>query len=457
VSVTCPSSSSFTLTPPPSSSSKNARQPEESGPFGRNRSIRYTSSVSGGRRASTRAGTTPSRQKENSAVADFSRLFAKEQATGVEHNSLPVAVSTEGGGPESAAVEKVPTECLLYGYRAKNSEWKVLSRYERIVTPGIICEDYPREDPMLFTSTNSPMGFHRSSITVHQHLSREALQKSRVYKGGNHWIKVTFDSYEAAERACFYSPVEIDGCMVTCEMWNGRGPLSDAPVPTSAGVDGALLSTRPARTVGVQGGRASAVAGFEQAMTGTLPRSHTAGDVQFGQPFASSSAGGARDDMDVDVLGSDTASSATATSPPQASTGLQVQQTSGSSLRSRSVPNLPSQNASADPALHNSSRIPGVRRIALRPVTEALPPQQSFLERLLRTVPVVNWALGFTTPVRKDGVEKAGEKEKVGLIGEGPAVKDDGTFDQAGNGWYWKLWHTLDRVAGTDFCGLKED
>ena len=282
-----------------------------------------------------------------------------------------------------------------------------------------------------------------------------------MYKGGNHWIKVTFDSYEAAERACFYSPVEIDGCMVTCEMWNGRGPLSDAPVPKGAGADpGALLSTRQARTVGVQGEKASAVAGFEQAMAGTLPRGHTVGDVQFGQPFAS----GARDDMDIEVLDSNTASSATATSPPpppmQGSTGLQVQQQGGMSLRSRSVPNLPSQNASADPTStshNNSSRIPGVRKIALRPVTEALPPQQSFLERVLRTLPVVNWVLGFTTPVKKDGVEKAGEKEKVGLIGEGPAVKEDGSFDQAGNGWYWKLWYTLDRVAGTDFCGLKED
>jgi len=177
--------------------------------------------------------------------------------------------------------------------------------------------------------------------------------------------------------------------------------------------------------------------------------------VQFGQPL------GTRDDMDVAVegieMGSSTASSATATSPPQASTGLQVGQQSSASLRSRSVPNLPSQNASANPHSHSISKVRGVRKIALRPVTEALPPQQSFLERVLRTVPVVNWALGFTTPVKRNGVEKAGEKEKVGLIGEGPTVGDDGVFDQAGNGWYWKLWYTLDRIAGTDFCGLKED
>ena len=136
--------------------------------------------------------------------------------------------------------------------------------------------------------------------------------------------------------------------------------------------------------------------------------------------------------------------------------GLSVPQQNASSLRSRSVPNLPSQNP-PDPLSQSMSKIRGVRKVALRPVSEALPPQQSFLERVLRTVPVVNWILGFTTPVKKDGAEKAGEKEKVGLIGEGPVVMDDGTFDQAGNGWYWRLWYSLDRIVGTDFCGLKED
>ncbi|KAK5944684.1 hypothetical protein PMZ80_001884 [Knufia obscura] len=435
-------------------SSKNPRQPEESGPFGRNRSIRYTSSSYSGRRTSTRAGTTPSRTKENSAVSDFSRLFAKEQATRAETASVPLQSETSA---ETVVVEKVPTECLLYGYRDKNSEWKVISRYERIVQPSIICEDYPREDPMLFTSSNSPMGFNRSNITVHQNLSREALAKSRVYKGGNHWIKITFDSWEAAERACFYSPVEIDGCLVSCEMWSGRGPLVDAPVPkdgVGGGAVGGLISSRKPKTMGpTLGGKASAVAGFEQAMAGTLPRSHTMPDGQFGQPRGV----GTRDDMDVDEVAveSSTASSATAMSPPLAS-GLSVPQQSGAGLRSRSVPNLPSQNASADPS-QSVSKIRGVRKVALRPVHEALPPQQSFVERVLRSLPVVSWALGFTTPVKKDGIEKAGEKEKVGLIGEGPVVKEDGTFDSTGNGWYWKLWYTLDKVAGTDFCGLKED
>lgn len=95
----------------------------------------------------------------------------------------------------------------------------MISRYERIVAPSIICEDYDREDPSLVQSTNSPMAFNRSNIVLRDTLSREALAKSRVYRGGQHWIKVTFDSAEAADRACAYSPVEIDGCEVHCELW----------------------------------------------------------------------------------------------------------------------------------------------------------------------------------------------------------------------------------------------
>lgn len=348
--------------------------------------------------------------------------------------------------------ERVPTECLLYGYPSKASEWKVISRYERIVSPSIICEDYPREDPNLYLSSNSPMGFNRSSIVVHKNLSKEALAKSRIYNGGNHWIKITFDSWEAAERACFYSPVEIDGCLVHCEMWAGKGPLTDAPIPKSADpAAGQLISAQRARTIGTAAGKASAVAGFEQAIGGTLPRNHTMPDAQYRQP-----ANGTRDDLD--VVSSTTASSATATSPnPQpthsASTGLEVQQQS-SSIRSRSVPNLPSQATTNPPSSQFMSHAPQIRRVNLRPIAEALPPQQSLVERVLRSIPVVSWVLGPTgAPVKKDEKEKGG----AGLIGEGPVVKEDGSWDESANGWYWGFWWRVDKLFGSDFCGMKED
>src|SRR6202046_2039864 len=112
------------------SSSRNSRQPpEESGPFGRNRSNRYT----GTRSSRTRTGTTPVRQKENPTVAEFGRLFAKEQAREEEEErsrtTLPNPPTTSGtqDAPRAVEPEAVATECIIYGYASKAVEWKGIS------------------------------------------------------------------------------------------------------------------------------------------------------------------------------------------------------------------------------------------------------------------------------------------------------------------------------------------
>ena len=362
-------------------------------------------------------------------MAEFGRLFAKDQAREDEQQSKQnTATTAETGRP--AEPEAVPTECLLYGYAGKAVEWKVLSRFEKIVAPSIICEDYPREDPNLFLASNSPLGYSRSSVVVHRNLSRDALGKSRVYKGGKHWIKITFDSYQAAERACFYSPVDIDGHSVYCEVWQDRGPTADVPI--LKGSETANLLSRnsasnartlpPSQSTHFPSGKDSAIAGFERAMH-TLPRSAALPDVQYGQP-------GTRDDMSVE---STTASSATATEPvTPAPTGL----------RSRSVPHLPSQ-VTPDPTSQYMTHIPSVKKVVLRPISEALPKQPSFSERIVRSLPLVSWFVG----------EKGSASD---FISEGPELKEDGSWAET-NGWYWSFWHTVDVWFRTDFCGLKDD
>ncbi len=451
------------------SSSRNARQQaEESGPFGRNRSIRSTAS----RTPRARTGTTPVRQKENSAVVEFGRLFAKEQAEEERRRPGSTALSADEGAAAERQIqpEAVPTECVLYGYASKQAEWKVLSKYERIVSPGIICEDYPREDPNLFLSSNSPLGFSRASVVVHTNLSREAIRKSRIYHGGNHWIKITFDSYQAAERACFYSPIDIDGYMVHCEMWQGKGPAVDSPLPSGPawGQDKADLlqpqlsprkmdGRRPRTLSSSQGARAlsgkeSALAGFERALQ-TLPRSHTMPDVQYGQP-----------DEDLSFT-STTASSATATGPdypvlpPQQQHSLVPSTPHG--LRSRSVPQLPSVDRSllSPTSSEYMTHITSVKKARLRPISEALPPQPTVVERVLRSIPIVSY---FATPpvsatrVQTGAMAQMQTQKRGDVIGEGPVLKDDGSWDPT-NGWYWRIWHGVDGWFGTDFCGLKDD
>jgi hypothetical protein len=304
----------------------------------------------------------------------------------------------------------------------------VLSKFEKIVSPSIICEDYPRQDPNLFLSSNSPLAYSRASIIVHRNLSQAALKKSRVYKGGNHWIKVTFDSYPAAERACFYSPVEIDGHLVHCELWSNRPPTADVPI--LKGSETAKLLSRndpkqtqtrtlpPSQAANFLSGKDSAIAGFERAMT--LPRSHTLPDTQYAQP---------QDDIS---LASTTASSATALSPPDATP---------SGLRSRSVPHLPSQVTPARSTSDFMTAIPSVRKTTLRPISEALPNQPSFSERVIRSLPIIGWFVGG----------KGGD-----FISDGPLVKEDGSWDEK-NSWYWGFWWWVDWAVGSDFCGLKED
>lgn len=414
-------------------SSRGLKHTEETGAFGRHRSLR----ASGSRASRSRAGTTPIRQKENPAVADFGKIFAQEQ-----QGSQPETAATNNSeSPRAVEPEAIPTECLLYGYASKNVEWKVLSKFERIVSPSIICEDYPREDPTLFLSSSSPMGYSRAAVVVHRNLTKEALKKSRVYKGGKHWIKVTFDSYPAAEQACFYSPIEIDGHLVHCEMWSGRGPTADIPLPKGSEAANLLGKNSPtksrtlpsSKSVNFLTGKNSAINGFEQALKNqTLPKSHTMPDIQSLQPQT-------QDDISID---STTASSATATGldiPPQTPTGL----------RSRSIPNLPSQTTPAGQIISPSqsefmTAIPSVKRMRVRDISEALPAQPSLTERVLSRLPIVNWFVG--------GKGGAGS-----LISDGPVLKDDGSWDAEKNGWYWSFWRGVDSWCGTDFCGLKEE
>jgi hypothetical protein len=49
-----------------------------------------------------------------------------------------------------------------------------------------------------------------------------------------HWIKVTFDSAEAADRACYASPHKLNGYLVYAERYRGTGPNTDAAIPATA-------------------------------------------------------------------------------------------------------------------------------------------------------------------------------------------------------------------------------
>ncbi|KAL3493609.1 histidine phosphatase superfamily [Aspergillus germanicus] len=374
------------------------RPPEESGPFGKRRNARFEHS-----RSRTRTGTPA--KKENANVAEFSRLFAQQQEDDKSRNTLPKSASASSLENARNQTEKTATECMLYGYRSKDSEWKVIDKYER-TSRGIICEDYPRIDPK--TSNGYAQLLSGGDVVIRANLSADANRKSKRYAGGFHWIKVTFDSTTAADRACFYSPLEIDGHHVFCELYHGQGPAEDVPIPVGSTESNRVLAQNK-RTLSTS--HSTAFLQNKDRERSTMPRS-------FGMNNLASIA-----DSD-DVFSQDT------TSTVSSATATGIEQ---STLQQRNI---------AREAVSTTSEFmthaPTVRRTKLRPITEALPPAPTVTERVLRSIPILSWFTGD-------------------IVGDGPQLREDGTFDYDKSNVYWRFWYMVDLILGTDICGLREE
>lgn len=138
-----------------------------------------------------------------------------------------------------AASAKEATEVILYGF-GPESQWAAIEYYERI-SNGIVYEDYDRHPP--HQRYDHSLTHSRAKLSQRT-LSQSALRKRNAYRGGDHWIKVTFDSPEAADLACHCSPHPIHGFLVYAEPFRGSGPPRDAPIPYSnagAQIDGPAL------------------------------------------------------------------------------------------------------------------------------------------------------------------------------------------------------------------------
>ncbi|KAL2003551.1 hypothetical protein VTN02DRAFT_3441 [Thermoascus thermophilus] len=383
--------------------SRNPRRPpEETGPFGKRRNARYDNA-----RSRTRTGTPAKRENPN--VAEFTRLFAQQQEEERALSSLPKSTSGSSLDALRKPAEKVATECILYGYRSKDSEWKVIDKYERI-SQGLICEDYPRSDPLSTKSYSHLLS--GGDVVIRTNLSADANRKSKRYAGGYHWIKVTFDSTAAADRACFFSPQEIEGHLVFCELYHGQGPREDIPIPKGSFAANRL---KPKAHHTLTTSHSTAFLQSKDVERSTLPRSFTVNNLAAAVPADADEQGS--------QLSTATASSATATATEQAHT-----------LRQRHVPEQKEQKPESEFMTH----IPTIRRATLRPISEALPPQPTVSERVLRSIPILSWFTGD-------------------IVGDGPQLRDDGSFDFDKSNLYWRFWYMIDMIFGTDICGLKEE
>jgi hypothetical protein len=378
-----------------SSSVRNTRDESGGGAFGK-ASVR--------RRGISRTRTnTPAERKEqkdrdeNMRAMDAAMKDLKERNKSVRGRAgmggalVPVSPDDHAQSqqdtllpPQTSAVGE-PTEVAIYGVPME-IQYAALSFFER-ASGGSFYEDYERDAP-----TRRFNSLSKASHLAHRPLSDDALRKKNRFAGGDNWIKITFDSQEAADRACNASPHIIRGYQAFAEPYNGVFQRPDVPLPA------------------FNGNITSADASPSQQSSHTLIRTHNDSPTPSG-----------------------TLSSATATATQVGPPELALQPLSP--LDSSTSTALAQPQSPVRPSL----RIRGAKRAVLLPAEEALLPAPSKLRRALAVIPLVGWVV-------------SGGSE---LIGGSIPRKDDGKFDYEKASIWWRFWFSVDSWTGWDTCGIK--
>ena len=405
------------------------RRPAETGPFGK----------STRRKGSSRATRTATPAKrEPSAVDGWMRGLEEDKrradlyGEGQQDASQNASLQQDSMVP---ATSKEPVQVMLYGF-SPSTQWAAVSHYER-ASGGMICEDYERQPPA--ESRRIPTTFSSPGLGLRRTLTAAEKKLSMSYKGGKSWVRVTFDSAEAAERACYFSPHQIQGHWVYAERYaDGVIPNNDEPMPvlqqdreadtTSSARPSYIPSHKITQSLGPAFTRNMQIQ--KSQVSATLPRFFTsnpssqANDSQRPEPDSGSPS---------------TASSATATAPNTGEDDMTLRQ-----RRSGAPGPSDSQNMALEtqpPSQENKQYMrffPDVPRTVLRPASEAFLPQPTWVQRTLRYLE----DLGL---IPRD------------VIGHAVPFTESGEFDRANASFYWRICYWMDSTFGTDICGLKED
>lgn len=311
---------------------------------------------------------------------------------------------------------KMPTEVALHGF-SPNTQWAAIEFYEK-VSNGIICEDYERVPPV--ERRRIPNFYNAAASVRSRSLTTKEANLSRQYAGGNCWIKVTFDSAEAAERAIHNSPHRIQGHWVHASYYNGTAPAVDEPILV---LGKAPQQTSPSVSDVTYIGSHSLPSSFiedhniPQRVNATLPRS-----------FTTSTMSQVNNQQSTDVVSQ---SSSTATSATATATAPEYPD-----LRNR----LATQTQPTHPQLNPGyfTHFPDIPKTYIHPAHEAFLPQPSWLETKLKGLADAGWLPGD-------------------FIGDGIPLLENGEFDWARASFYWKFFYWIDSHFGSDFCGMKED
>lgn len=381
------------------------------------------------RRSRSRTGTPAAKREDPTlAAADaiFSSFLAQKASENIESPqrkpSLTSSISqpnigsgalipTDGNVGTSSRFSKQPhkepTEVILRGFDS-TQQYAVIREYERLA--GRICEDYPRDAPIeqrrFKTDIRDQASLRRKPMTA------EEKAKALRFAGGEHWIKVTFESAEAAEIAIESSPQTIMGHLIYAELYRGVPPTADEPVPISGGSSRTPGGSKfQAQSVGISSGLDMQSA---RRPSSTLPRSFTTPAMREVRRGESS------------------------LSPPGSNTSSQTMDTGtvASTGSSATVTGLHTQQESADSQLY-CRIIPTAKRVQLLPVEQALPAKISWQRKLVNMIPLLAWLTSdiFGTEVPRD---------------------EHGEFDSKNATWYWMFMAWIDSLIG-GYLGIIKD
>jgi hypothetical protein len=382
-------------------SSRSRRVVPETGSFGKASQRRSRT------RSNTPGATKVVKEDPTLAAADaiFSSYLAKQAAAPPDplqrqrkasmtssvsqpNLSLSNEPSDSNAGPASRYVHKEPTEVIIRGFKA-TQQWAAIREYERIGGP--ICEDYPREPPP--EQRKFKFDLRDPAVLRMRALTPEEKAKAYRFAGGETWIKITFESAEAAEAAVDSSPQFILGYTVYAEMYRGVPPTApDEAIP-------AHREQRPTTP------RQKRNALSRSATTPNMSQRRR-GPFDVSPPDSQAS---------TETLHTATLST---TSTHTASTATII----GGPANT-----LPTQRQT--PESEFCSKIPTAKRIKLLSADQALMPQQSYTQKFLTKIPLINW---FTSDI----------------IGSMVPKTDNGDFDWKKASLYWKLVYWIDGLTG---------
>ncbi|KAL3965213.1 hypothetical protein ACCO45_002217 [Purpureocillium lilacinum] len=343
-------------------------------------------------------GDWVSNQAATSSSATQRKSSGGQQASGQSQPGQDEDASSASASGPQRIVKSHPVEMILRGYRSATQQYAAVAHYEALA--GTVLEDYPREPPPSQRRYKSEL--RDPAYTRRRVLSAEERSMVNRADGGEHWVKVTFESAEAAAAATYASPQRVLGHLIYAEPYRGI----PRPGMKLARIMPAIAT--PRRKSGASNG---------------MPTMFKSRLLDLSPPDSRTSS----QTMDTATMSPSYTSSATVTENNVA------------------YPNLPASTSVEPVQMDQDSifcqRIPTARRARLLPAEQALLPQQSVMQRLAGAVPLFKWFSGS-------------------MIGNEVPRSETGEFDWGRASLYWKIIWWLDATFGLfggDVCAVDKD